>query len=186
MEESLFDLIEKRFSCRKFVEGKVIDRQLLIKCIEAARLAPSASNSQPWKYIIVDERTIKDSIIDNLSIGNVKVNQFARTSSALIIAVEESKNVELAVGQVLLGRSFAQFDIGCSVMQLALQATELGLATCILGMFNEKNIKKILKIPNNKKIIVVIAIGFPSEEPPEKKRKELSRILSFNNYDNIY
>lgn len=182
MEEKLIELIKKRYSCRKFKKESVIEKEILIKCIEAARFAPSASNSQPWKYVIVDEKELKSRIVDALTIGFTKFNQFAKDASAIIVAIEESKNLEMSIGQVVLGKSFATFDIGCSVMQLCLQASEFGLGTCIMGIFDEKKIKKLLNIPSNKKITILIAIGYPQDNPTEKKRKVIDDIYSFNRY----
>ncbi len=179
---NFMDLALKRFSCRKYVKGKKIERDLILKCLESARLAPSASNSQPWKYIVVDDDDLKDKVVELLSVGPVKFNQFAKDCSAIIVVVEEHKNFESSIGQIALGRSFTNFDIGCSVMQFCLQATELGLATCIMGIFNEKKIKKLLKIPSNKRIVVLLAVGYPDENPSGKKRKKIDEISSFNIY----
>jgi len=183
MEQEFLELIKKRFSCRNFIKDKIIEREKILKCLEAARLAPSASNSQPWKYTVVDDPFLKEEIIESLTIGNIRFNQFAKDASAIIVVTEEPKNIELSIGQVALGRNFASFDIGCSVMQFCLTATEIGLATCILGIFDEKRIKKLLKIPFNRKIIVLIALGYTDQIPKEKKRKEIEKIYSFNIYN---
>lgn len=183
METNFLNLVKKRFSCRKFIAGKKIEKELILTCIEAARLAPSASNSQPWKYVVIENDKIKQEVVKCLSIGPTKFNQFAGDASNIIVVVEEPKNLELTIGQAILGRSFADFDIGLSVMQFCLQATELGLATCILGIFDEKSIKRILKIPKNKKIVVIIALGYPDQEATEKKRKDIDKIYSFDFYE---
>lgn len=183
MDKTLLELFNKRYSCRKFEIDRIIEKEKILQCLEAARIAPSASNSQPWKYIVVDEKGLKEKISENLKIGNIKFNQFAKDASALIIITEEPKNIELSIGQVALGRNFASFDIGCSAMSFCLMATNLGLATCFLGIFDEKKIKKLLNIPFNRKIIVIIALGYPLDEPKDKKRKELEKIYSFNNYN---
>lgn len=181
-KQYLKTLIEKRFSCRNFIKDRMVDKNLIMQCIEAARLAPSASNSQPWKYIIVDDIELKQQIVNNLTIGSLKFNQFAHNAPVMIVVIEEPKNIELTIGQVALNRNFANFDIGCSVIQFCLQATELNLSTCILGIFNEKKIKKLLQIPFNRKVAVVIALGYSNETPKEKKRKEIEKIYSFNYY----
>ncbi len=182
-EFNFMNLALKRFSCRKYVKNKKIEKDLIIKCVEAARIAPSASNSQPWKYIIIDDDEIKDKVVNFLRIGSTKFNQFAKDSSAIIVVVEEPKNMELKLGQIILGRKFADFDIGCSVTHFCLQATELGLATCIMGIFDEKYIKKLLKIPFNRKIVIIISLGYSDEIQKEKKRKELAKICSFNTFN---
>jgi len=182
-KKEFLDIARERFSCRKYIKDKEIKKEDILKCIEAARIAPSASNSQPWKYVIVDDIILKEKIVDFLRIGITKFNQFAKEASAIIVVVEEPKNLELTVGQVFLGRNFANFDIGCSVMQFCLEATELGLGTCILGIFDEKKIKKLLKIPKNKRISILISIGYPQETIKVKNRKEIERIFSFNQYN---
>ncbi|MCR4421275.1 MAG: NAD(P)H nitroreductase [Spirochaetales bacterium] len=182
MNQEVFELFKKRFSCRNFLKDKVIERDKILRCLEAARLAPSASNSQPWKYIVIDDPILKNEVVEYLTIGKIRFNQFAKDASAIIVVTEEPKNIELSIGQVALGRNFANFDIGCSVMQFCLAATDIGLATCILGIFDEKKIKKLLKIPFNRKIIVLIALGFTDQMPKEKKRKEIEKIYSYNIY----
>ena len=179
---NFLELLKKRYSCRKYIPSRKVEMEKIISCLEAARLAPSASNSQPWKYIIVDDKSLKRQVVENLKIGPVKFNQFAQDASFFAIVVQQLRNLESSAGQVVMHRSFSQFDIGCSVNNFCLRATELGLGTCIMGIFDEKKLKKIFNIPLNRKIIVVVSAGYPEDVVSEKKRKALDEIYSLNKW----
>ena len=131
------DLINKRQSVREYSK-KEVEADKIEKCLEAARLAPSASNSQPWKLIIVNDAELVKKVA-------------AATFSSVV----------------------------------CLQAAELGLGTCMMGWFDEKTIKKLLGIPKNKRLGLIISLGYAPEDYPLRKkiRKEKTAVLSYNKYE---
>lgn len=173
------NLVNKRRSIRKYTD-RPASREHLMKCIEAARLAPSACNSQPWKFIIVDNPALKNKLCDKIFNGIYSFNKFANEAPALIIVISEREKFLSAVGGKVRDTRYYLIDIGIASEHLVLQAAELGLGSCYIGWFDEKALKNILKIPSSKKVDLVISIGYPANAPlPHKTRKPLSEIAEF-------
>jgi nitroreductase len=180
--EELLQLFEKRQSVRAYTD-KPVEKEKLMRCIEAARLAPSACNAQPWKYIIIDDPELKNIVADTISGGALSINHFTRQAPVIIGVVQEKANWSSSAGQLLKRIDYPLMDIGISVIQFCLQATAEGLGTCMMGWFNQKKIKQLLYIPRNKRLELMLTVGYPlSDEIREKRRKETNEILSFNSY----
>lgn len=178
----LLDLILKRRSVRKYL-SRPIPKQDLLKCIEAARLAPSAQNAQPWRFIIVDQPELKDKICQRAFSGVYAINRFAINAPVLIVVVSEKERFLRTVTKYFRGTNFYLIDIGIACEHLCLEATELGIGSCWLGWFNEKAVKEILQIPRDKKIDVIMSLGYFIEDKLKKKsRKSLEEMSSFNVY----
>lgn len=175
-----YELAKLRESTRKYGENK-IKREDIIKCIKAASVAPSACNSQPWKFIIVDDDSIVQKFSSFLRSKIVSINKFTSNCKSFVVVVEEPS--KLVLGGKFKNLKFAKIDIGLATENFCLQAAELGIGTCIMGMFHERKVKNILKIPNDRKVRLVIAVGERADEKPrEKVRKELDEIIGINKY----
>jgi nitroreductase len=176
------DLILQRYSVRRF-KPALVAREELMKCIEAARLAPSASNSQPWHFVIADEPVLVQQLAKATYSSLVAFNKFVHQAPVIVALVIEKPKVITQIGAVIKKRDFPLIDTGITAEHFCLQAAELGLGTCMLGWFDQKKIKQLLAIPKNKTIGLLIAVGYPERaEPPVKKRKSLTDIHSFNGY----
>lgn len=164
----LSEVLEKRRSIRKF-KKEVPSDDLIKKCIEAACLAPSSRNSQPWKFIIVkDKEKIKE-----LS-KTQPYSSFLENAPVVIVALaEEDKSP----------RHWVE-DVSCAVMLLMLKATELGLGTCWNAVYSPENqeredyVRKVLKISKRYRVLANIALGFPDETPGKKKIKSFEEVTS--------
>ena len=176
-------LASHRQSVRKYIE-KPIEKEKLEAIIEACRIAPSASNSQPWKLIIVDEPTLKDEVAKATFDKAVSFNKFAPEAAVIAVLVIEKPRLITQVGGFLKNREFPLIDIGIISEHFCLKAAELGLGTCMMGWFNEKRIKNLLNIPRKKRIGLVISLGYAPEDYPlrEKIRKSTEEMSSFNSY----
>jgi nitroreductase len=180
--ENFIQLIEQRQSVRAY-SNLPVEKEKILRCIESARLAPSASNAQPWKYIVIDNPELKEKVAKLTYSNIVSFNRFTHQAPVLVIVVRERANFMSTVGQTLKNNEFPLIDIGISAIQFCLQATAEGLGTCIMGWFSEKKLKQLLNIPRNKAIALVISLGYPaSDEIRTKRRKEINEILSFNGY----
>ncbi len=147
---------------------------MIDSCLEAARLAPSACNSQPWSFIVVDDEKIKNEIVKKALSGIYKMNDFVREASTLIVVLTEHSTYIARMGGQLRHVKYSLIDIGIACEHLILRAVELGLGTCWLGWFNEKAVKKVLGLPKSKKIDVMISLGYPEgADGKDKKRKSL-------------
>lgn len=179
----LLDLVSKRKSIRNYID-KPIPKEDVLKCIEAARLAPSACNGQPWRFIVIDDPLLKNKICERAFSGIYSINKFAKNASALIVVISEREKFLTVIGGYFRGIKYYLLDIGIACEHLVLQATELGIGSCWIGWFNEKAVKKILNIPQNKKVDVIISLGYyEGDESIIKSRKSLEEISSFNSYN---
>jgi len=168
-------LVKKRKSIRKYSSGP-IPREMIDSCLEAARLAPSACNSQPWSFIVVDDEKIKNEIVKKALSGIYKMNDFVREAPTLIVVLTEHSTYIARMGGQLRHVKYSLIDIGIACEHLILRAVELGLGTCWLGWFNEKAVKKVLGLPKSKKIDVMISLGYPEVvDGKDKKRKSLKK-----------
>jgi len=177
------DLVHIRQSVRKYSD-KPIEAQNLEQIIESARLAPSASNSQPWHLVVIDQQPLKSQIAKATFSKLVNFNKFAPDAAVLIVIVIEKPKTITKIGQIIKKRDFTLYDIGIVAEHICLQAAELGIGSCILGWFNEKKIMKMLDIPSHKRIGLVITLGYTdvNYKLREKIRKSKEEIVSFNKY----
>ena len=179
----LLELFNTRQSVRAYDASKPVSKEIILNCIEAARIAPSACNAQPWKFIVVDDSEKKNKLADLTSSKLLNMNHFTKQAPVHVVVVREKANLSSSVGQVLKDKEYPLIDIGIATLQFCLQAAANGLGTCILGWFNEKGVKNLLDIPRNKRVELVITIGYPASDVIRKKvRKDTSEILSFNTY----
>jgi len=180
--KELLDLIHHRQSQRTYTDQPV-EKEKLLNCIEAARLAPSANNSQPWKFIIIDDPGLKNAVAELTTSGMIPMNHFTKQAPVHVAIVREKTNLTTSVGRVLKDKNYPLIDIGITTAHFCLQAIAEGLSTCIIGWFDEKKIKELLNIPKSLRLELLILVGYPpTNEIRKKKRKETSEILSYNRY----
>jgi len=180
---ALLDLIKHRKSVRRFLD-KPVEREKIMMCLEAARLAPSACNSQPWKFIIVDDRQLKDKLCKVAFRGIYSMNTFCKMAPVMVVIVSEKSKFLARIGGMLRSTKYYLIDIGIAGEHFILQAEELGLGTCWIGWFNERAVKSVLNIPQEKKIDVLIALGYYDREKLGRphSREPMDKIASFNSY----
>lgn len=178
---SFLELARKRRSIRKYLD-KPIEREKLKLCLEAARLSPSACNSQPYKFIVIDDKTIKDNLSNKVFSGIYSMTKFAALAPALVILVFQKQKLSARLGNKVQNIDFKYVDIGIAAEHFVLQAEELGLGTCHIGWFNKKRAAKILKMPEDSRAELMISIGYPDESPKERAKKNFNDITSFNRY----
>jgi len=176
------DLVDQRFSVRKY-KNQPVEKEKIIRCLEAAWLAPSACNSQPWKYVVVDDPGLKEKVARETFSTLVSFNKFVLKAPVIVVFVIEKPKLITQVGEVLKNKEYPLIDIGITAEHFCLQAVEEGLGTCMLGWFNQKPIQQLLGIPKNKTIGLLVALGYPDHDKiPTRKRKEKSEVISFNRY----
>lgn len=178
---NFIELVNQRQSNRAY-SGKEVEKEKIIQCVEAARMSPSACNSQPWKFIIVDNPDLKLKIAQTTSNKLLPLNHFTNQALVHVVLVNEGSNFTATLGNKIKNRNFSLIDIGIAAEHFCLQAAELGLGTCMIGWFNEKEVKKILHIPEKKRPELVITVGYPADVQRVKKRKGIEKIMSFNKY----
>lgn len=173
------ELAKKRQSVRKY-SSQPVPRELIDKCLEAAQFAPSACNSQPWSFIVVDDEKVKNELTGKALSGIYSINSFAQNAPVIIVVITEESTYAAKLGGYFRGTQFNLIDIGIACEHLILQAAEEGIGTCWLGWFNEKEVKKVLGLPEKKKVHILISMGYPEVEgEKEKKRKPLNEIRQY-------
>lgn len=150
---------------------------MLERCLEAARLAPSACNSQPWSFIVVDSPELKNKVAAAAFSGIYSSNSFAKEAPVLIVVITEHSKFIASLGGYFRGTQYNLIDIGIAVEHFVLQAAEEGLGTCWLGFFNEKEVKKVLNIHKEKKVDIIISVGYSADDKiREKSRRPMKEI----------
>ena len=177
----MLELIRKRQSDRKYT-GQAVEKEKLERILEAGRLAPSACNAQPWKFIVVDDSKLLSQLSEAAS-GNLPgMNSFAAQAPVQIVVIREKPNLLSKIGSTIKDKDYSLIDIGIAAAQICLQAAAEGLGSCMLGWFDEKKVKKILGIPASKRVELIITIGYPAGPTREKKRKPPEEVISYNRY----
>lgn len=176
---NFLELVNKRESTRKFSDEKV-DIDSVKRCVEAARLAPSACNSQPWTFHIVSEPHRRQKIAEATLQKGLALNKFALEAPVLIVISVSKGNMRTKVGQMINGLPYYLIDVGIAAEHFCLQGTEEGLGTCMIGWFKENRIKEHLNMNRDERVALVIATGYPiGETIKQKTRKSLEEITVF-------
>ncbi len=179
---NFLDLVKTRQSVREY-QNQPVEREKIERCLEAARLAPSASNAQPWRFIEIDDSALKEAVARKTFNNIVSFNRFSLQAPVLILVISERPNILNRTAQTIKKKPFALIDIGLATENFCLQATEEGLSTCILGWFDEVGVKNMLNIPQSKRVELIITMGYPaSSENRTKQRKEIDQIRTYNKY----
>ena len=194
-------VIAARSSVRSY-SADPVEAQAVTCCLEAARLAPSACNAQPWHFVVVSDPETRDELASlSLAPGGV-MNRFVAEAPVIVAVVAERPNISSQIGAALKKKPFYLIDIGIAAEHFCLQATELGLGTCMIGWFAERKVKRLLGIPGSRRPVLLITLGYPAAAPHQtspagesgsasrapsradtpKKRKPLSTITSGERY----
>ncbi|MBE6307635.1 MAG: nitroreductase [Bacteroidales bacterium] len=180
--ERFLDLARRRQSDRAFDATRAIEPEKIARILEAAQLAPSACNAQPYKIIVVDEPELKNKVADTTSSKVLGMNHFTKQAPVHMIIVEENPNLTSGIGAVVKDKHFPYIDIGIVAAHITLAAADEGLGSCILGWFDEKKLRNLLDIPSRKRILLDIVIGYSSQPLRDKKRKDESKVIGHNKY----
>jgi nitroreductase len=171
------DLVRKRRSIRRY-KGDPVPGEMIEKCLEAVRYAPSACNKQAWRFIVIQGELKQRLVGDSLG-GAIVPNKFAAEAPVIAVIAADLDLITHRIGGGLKGIGYHLIDAGIAGEHFVLQAAELGLGTCWIGWFDKKAVKRVLSLPAGWEVCSMIALGFPAESPREKARKELQEIADF-------
>ena len=164
-----------RQSCRSYDETREIEQEKLTSILEAARLAPSACNGQPYHFTVCTGPTAKAVAAATQGMG---MNKFSGQAPVLIVISEANYNKTAALGARVKGNDYRSIDIGITTAYLTAEATAQGLSTCILGWLDDEKIRNICDLKDP--VRLVITLGYAKDDPiRSKKRKELSQLVSY-------
>jgi nitroreductase len=167
---SFIEIAQNRFSCRSFT-SKQPSKQEIEQVLEAARIAPSATNAQPWKFIVITQPPLKDEVISCYS------RDWLSSAPVIIVACGDHN----ASWRRADGKDHCDIDLAIAIDHLTLMATSLGMATCWICKFNAMRCSELLKLPSNLSPIALIPLGYPTEQPKEGanhfRRKDFNEIV---------
>lgn len=174
----LLELVRIRRSVRAY-RDQPVPRKLVDECLEAARLAPSACNSQPWRFLVLDNRDRIRAVAKAACSGIYRMNRFIETAPVLIVAITEASKWLARMGGRIRDVRYNLIDIGIAGDHLTLAAAERGLGTCWIGWFDEAALKRKLALPEPTQVDVIMPMGYPADEPKEKNRRSLEEIREY-------
>lgn len=175
------EAIKTRQSTRKY-STKLVEKEKLDLCLQAARLAPSACNAQPWTFVVVDDPKLAFEV--GTATVTIGMNKFGPEAPVYLVIVLEKPNFTSKVGTLIKSIDYPLIDIGIAAENFCLQATELGMGTCMIGWFDKKKIKQLLNIPKSKDVVLLISLGYSPEDyhQRQKIRKPENQVIKKNSY----
>jgi len=136
--------------------------------LEGGRQAPSAANRQPWHFIVVTEDRIKKELSKGVW------NRFIKKTPVTIVGCANIRD--------LLTRKWAANDTAIALQNMVITAWAMGVGSCWIGDFREDKVKELLKIPEKWKVVALITLGYPDEQPGQRKKKPIKKIVSTNKF----
>ena len=173
---NFLEIAQARQSCRAYDESRTVEPEKLTAVLEAARLAPSACNGQPYHFTVCRGETAKAVAA---GVGGMGMNKFAAQAPVLIVVSEKPYVKSAALGARVKNNDYRSIDIGIAAAYLTAEAAAQGLSTCILGWLDDKKIREVCGL--DQPVRLVITLGYAKEGDPlrPKKRRELSELVTY-------
>ena len=178
--KSFLELAAARQSDRTYEPGRVIEREALERILEAGRLAPSACNGQPWHFTVVTDPQLLVEV--GKATSSLGMNRFVKDASALVLITLEPTNITSKLGCGIKDKDFPIMDLGIASAYMTLAAEDEGIGSCILGWFDEKKIKELVGVPQKKRLMLIISLGYNLKPKRKKIRKDFDKVVSFEKY----
>ena len=173
---NFLEIAQARQSCRAYDESRTVEPEKLTAVLEAARLAPSACNGQPYHFTVCRGETAKAVAA---GVSGMGMNKFAAQAPVLIVVSEKPYVKSAALGARVKNNDYRSIDIGIAAAYLTAEATAQGLSTCILGWLDDKKIREACGL--DQPVRLVITLGYAREGDPlrPKKRRQLSELVTY-------
>ena len=166
------EAIRSRRSIRAF-KSKPVEEEKLQRVLEAGRLSPSARNLQDRKFVVVRDRAMREKLMKA-----AKNQSFVAQAPVVIVACGTIPEYVMSCGQLAY-----PIDVAIAVDHMALQAVEEGLGACWVCAFSEADVKKLLAIPDAVRVVTLLPLGYPAEEPAARPRKPIEEFMCFEKYE---
>jgi len=179
----VFDAIYERRSIREF-KTTPVDQKSLDTILEAGRLAPSWGNTQTRRFVIIQDDTIKTQLADSTTQPDSRNNKVLKQAPVVIATCSKLNRAGWREGKPTTDKEgyWFMFDAGIALENMVLAAQELGVGTLYIGGFNAKTAGSILDVPEGYSCVILLAVGYPDEQPEAKPRKEISEIVFKNKF----
>ena len=169
------EIAENRQSCRAYDEGRAVEPEKLNAVLEAARLAPSACNGQPYHFTVCRGEKAKAVAA---AVSGMGMNKFASQAPVLIVVSEKPYVKSAALGVKVKGNDYRSIDIGIAAAYLTAEATTQGLASCILGWLDDGKIRDICGLDQPVRLVITLGYAKEGDSLRPKKRKALSELVT--------
>jgi nitroreductase len=167
----VLEAIKKRQSVRSY-QDKEIPEEILQQILEAGRLAPSAKNTQSWKFIVVKDENLRKKLVPAC-----KNQEFVGEASVVIAGCGTDPDYVMSNGEHAYS-----IDLAIALDHMSLEAASLGLGTCWIGAFYQDQVKEILGVPEDVRIVNLLTLGYPKKLGPKTGRKPLTEIICYDKY----
>ena len=161
---NVIEAIRQRHTVRKY-KNEPIHPQDMEKLLEAARLAPSGMNLQPWELVVIEKPDQKFLLMEACN-----RQPFVAEAGAVFCGIDDPK------------AKWAKVDLALAMEHIVLEATELGLGSCYIGSFSERKVKDLLRIPPEKHVVMLLTVGLPAEKPAPAPKKPVKRLVHWERY----
>ena len=179
-ETPLQQILRQRRSIRRYLPLPV-EREKVLTCLRAAQAAPSSQNSQPWRFVVIDDPELKRRFAEAAFSGIYTATRFAEAAPVFILILARIDFVAGRLGRQIQGVPYNLLDIGIAGEHIVLQAEELGLKTCWIGWFDVRKARRFFKIPRKYKVVAMLSLGYSDKRPPrDPSRLPLEEIAWFN------
>ena len=181
LNSKVFDVIKERSSVREY-SGKPVEQEKLDLIMEAARLAPSASNSQPWHFYVVKNKEFISRLAEKMPMGSsVVINSFIKEAPVVVVATAGPIDLLHKALAFVINKRWYYLDVAIALEHMALTARDLGIGSCWIGWFDEKKIKTLLGIPAGQEVVAMLTLGYPKYDKigvkVRKDPKEIFKVI---------
>jgi len=156
-----------RRSVRRFKEERIDDR-VLANILEAGRLAPSATNNQPWHFVVARQGETKEAF------SFAGFNKFARDADTVVLGLYKQS-------EVIIER-FSLMDVTVALQSMVIAAWIQGVGSCWMGAFDEPKLSRALSLPADSRIVGAIALGMPAETPVQPRKRPFDDVVHFDRW----
>lgn len=174
---NFLEIANARQSCRSYDESRQVEKEKITAILEAARLAPSACNGQPYHLTVCQGKIAREVALATRGMGGM--NKFAVEAPVTIVISEAPYVRTAALGAKATGTDYRSIDMGIMVAYLTAEATAQGLSTCILGWLNDKKIQQLCPLKGPARLVITLGYPGESDKPREKKRKDMDELVSW-------
>lgn len=170
------EIAENRQSCRKYDPNRQVEAEKISAVLEAARLAPSACNGQPYHFTVCQGEAARAVAKEVMGMG---MNKFAADVPVMIVVSEEEYIASAALGARVKKNDYRSIDIGIAAAYLTAEAAAQGLGSCILGWFNDEKIRAVCGVERPVRLVITLGYAAADDVLRNKKRKNIDELVSY-------
>ena len=178
----LMHAIRNRRSIRR-LKAEPVNNDLVNTVLEAGRWAPSWANTQCWKFVVVRDASMRGKVAETISPGNPATDAI-KSAPVIIVVCGKLGRSGYKKGEAVTDKGdWYMFDTALATQNMMLTAYSLGLGMVAIGVFDATRVAELLGVPSNARVVLLLPLGYPAEEPAAPPRKELSDIVSYDRYE---